>query len=182
MKTFTQLKDRILWYDGDITFTPDQLNEYFLRGGQLTDKLHVDALNFEVENFNKLHPSLKINVKESLNVLDQTWNIPPEYKKINIGKYVSEKFSEELDKHKDFSEKDITQRIERIEQEVSKYKEYDMMMVLRTMIYIVDVFKKYNVVWGTGRGSSCSSYILYLIGLHNVDSVKYELNLSEFFN
>lgn len=181
MKTFTPLKDKILWYDGDVTFTPEQLYDFILRGGSITDKIHIDALNAEVENFNKLNPSLKVGIKQNLKPLDQTWNIPDEFKNINIGKYVTEKLKEESVIRK-LSEDQFIKRIDRVEYELKKFKEYDMMIVLKTIIYIVDVFTRNNVVWGTGRGSSCSSYILYLLGLHNVDSVAFELDVNEFFN
>jgi len=35
-------------------------------------------------------------------------------------------------------------------------------------------------MWGVGRGSSVSSYILYLIGVHKIDSIKYDLDYKEF--
>jgi DNA polymerase III alpha subunit len=181
MKTFTPLKDRILWYDGDITFTPDQLYDYILKGGSITDGIHVNALNAEVLNFNELNPNYKITVKEKLKVIDQTWNIPDHYKNINIGKYVTEKLTNELN-NKKFNETDINKRINRVEIELKKYKESDMIVVLRTIMYIVDTFKEHNIVWGTGRGSSCASYVLYLLGLHNVDSVAYDLDINDFFN
>ena len=38
-----------------------------------------------------------------------------------------------------------------------------------------------NSSWGVGRGSSVSSYCLYLIGIHMVDSIKYNLDIQEFF-
>jgi DNA polymerase III alpha subunit len=40
--------------------------------------------------------------------------------------------------------------------------------------------KERNIVWGVGRGSSVASYVLFLIGTHKVDSVKYELDFNEF--
>jgi len=40
--------------------------------------------------------------------------------------------------------------------------------------------RKNNLVWGIGRGSSVASYVLYLIGVHKVDSVKYNLDIKEF--
>jgi len=40
--------------------------------------------------------------------------------------------------------------------------------------------RKNNLVWGVGRGSSVSSYLLYLIGVHKVDSYKYRLDIKEF--
>ena len=48
------------------------------------------------------------------------------------------------------------------------------------VIYIVDAFKKHNLVRGVGRGSSVASYVLYLLGAHKVDSHKYSLNIREF--
>ena len=53
--------------------------------------------------------------------------------------------------------------------------------MLRTLIFIVNTFEDNNVIWGTGRGSSCASYVLYLIGLHQVDSVLYNIDIGEFF-
>jgi DNA polymerase III alpha subunit len=56
-----------------------------------------------------------------------------------------------------------------------------MIDVLKAMKYMVDVLKSNNVVWGVGRGSSVSSYCLYLIGIHKIDSVKYDLPITDFF-
>jgi DNA polymerase III alpha subunit len=32
-----------------------------------------------------------------------------------------------------------------------------------------------------GRGSSVASYVLFLIGVHKIDPIKYELPIEEFF-
>ena len=37
-----------------------------------------------------------------------------------------------------------------------------------------------GVIWGVGRGSSVASYVLYLIGIHKVDSMYYDLPINEF--
>ena len=55
-----------------------------------------------------------------------------------------------------------------------------MIELLHFMKYLVDTLRKNNVVWGVGRGSSVASYILYLIGVHKVDSIKYNLDINEF--
>ena len=49
------------------------------------------------------------------------------------------------------------------------------------MKYIVDTLRENKVLWGVGRGSSVSSYVLFLIGIHKIDSVKYNLPIEEFF-
>ena len=56
-----------------------------------------------------------------------------------------------------------------------------MIPVLKTMKYVVDTLRANNVVWGVGRGSSVSSYVLFIIGVHKIDSVKYKLPINEFF-
>jgi DNA polymerase III alpha subunit len=35
-------------------------------------------------------------------------------------------------------------------------------------------------VWGVGRGSSVSSYVLYLLNVHRIDSIKYNLDYQDF--
>jgi DNA polymerase III alpha subunit len=37
-----------------------------------------------------------------------------------------------------------------------------------------------NIVWGVGRGSSVASYVLYLLGVHKIDSIYYDLDVEEF--
>jgi DNA polymerase III alpha subunit len=48
------------------------------------------------------------------------------------------------------------------------------------MIYLVDFMRENNIVWGVGRGSSVASYVLYLIGVHKVDSIQFDLDWREF--
>lgn len=184
MKTI--LGDRILWHDGAITFTPDQLMDFILNGGSITPGVYVDALTEDIKIFNQLNPTLSVNVKRDLDHLDHTWKIPDHYKNINIKSYVHKKLLDIVEKPDAqggyrFTESDIDKRIERVTEELALFKSFDMEIILRTIIYILDIFRQNNVVWGTGRGSSCNSYVLYLIGLHSVDSVQFELDLKEFF-
>ncbi len=60
------------------------------------------------------------------------------------------------------------------------FEERGLMPVLQLLIYIIDTMRKYNKLWGVGRGSSVSSYVLYLLGVHKVDSYKYNLDIKEF--
>ena len=61
-----------------------------------------------------------------------------------------------------------------------EFKKRDMLPMLQFLVYMVDQLKHNNILWGVGRGSSVSSYILYLIGVHKIDSVKYNLDYKEF--
>jgi DNA polymerase III alpha subunit len=40
--------------------------------------------------------------------------------------------------------------------------------------------KANNIIWGVGRGSSVASYVLYLLEVHRVDSMYYNLDIREF--
>ncbi len=69
---------------------------------------------------------------------------------------------------------------ERVIEELKLFKKYDLEILLRFMVYMIDVFQENDIIWGIGRGSSVSSYCLYLIGIHKVDSIRYNLNIKDF--
>ncbi len=55
-----------------------------------------------------------------------------------------------------------------------------MLNLLRYMVHLVDHMRKNNIVWGVGRGSSTASYILFLIGIHKINSIQFGLDWREF--
>jgi hypothetical protein len=69
---------------------------------------------------------------------------------------------------------------ERVTEELKLFAQHNMITLLKYIKYLVDTMRKNNIVWGVGRGSSVASYVLYLIGIHKVDSIKYELDIHEF--
>jgi len=68
----------------------------------------------------------------------------------------------------------------RVSEELEAFIEHGMMDLLFYLKYLVDILRKNNIVYGVGRGSSVASYVLYLIGVHRVDSLKYNLDWREF--
>ena len=68
----------------------------------------------------------------------------------------------------------------RVVEELELYRSRNLYPILRALIYIIDTMRKHKLVWGVGRGSSVASYVLYLLGIHKVDSLKYNLNIKEF--
>ena len=73
-----------------------------------------------------------------------------------------------------------TDQVDRVLEEYDAYESKGMLQVLKFMIYLVDYMRENNIVWGVGRGSSVASYVLYLIGVHRIDSIKYNLDWREF--
>lgn len=176
----TTLKDRVLWFDGDSSFKPQALYDLLLSGRELDSTVFVTELSQDIIQFNRLVPEKALSVKTELKNITPEWKIPEKYKGIEPTKYVLEKLLDEIDRE-DFSVEEIDERVSRVTEEIELYREYGLEDILKVIIYIVDVFTENKIVWGTGRGSSCCSYCLYLIGLHDVDSVKYRLDLTEFF-
>ena len=70
---------------------------------------------------------------------------------------------------------------QRVDQELMLFEKHHMMPVLNTMKYVVDTLRSNHIVWGVGRGSSVASYVLHIIGVHKIDSIKYNLPINEFF-
>ena len=64
--------------------------------------------------------------------------------------------------------------------ELTMFEERNLFPVLRILIYIIETMRKHKLVWGVGRGSSVASYVLYLLGVHKVDSLKHNLDIKEF--
>lgn len=95
------------------------------------------------------------------------WFMPEEYQKLDIAAWL-------LDQCKDDSE------LQRCGQELLLYAERDMLNLLRYLKYLVDTMRNNNIIWGVGRGSSVASFVLYLIGIHRVNSIYYDLDINEF--
>jgi DNA polymerase-3 subunit alpha len=68
----------------------------------------------------------------------------------------------------------------RAEEELTEFERRNMLDLLRWLKYFVEFSRKNNILWGVGRGSSVSSYVLYLIGVHKIDPIKYNLDWQDF--
>jgi DNA polymerase III alpha subunit len=111
----------------------------------------------------------KLNYPRPRTHIDKNrWFFPQEYKHLDILGFCLEQCRNE-------------QEQARVNKEWDLYVKYDMIPVLQCMKYLVDTLRKHQIVWGVGRGSSVASYILFLIGVHKIDSIKYDLPIEEFF-
>lgn len=98
--------------------------------------------------------------------MQQDWFMPEEYKTMDIIEWVMIKCPPENQL--------------RAAEELEAFEERNMLDLLRWLKYFVDTMRANNVVCGVGRGSSVSSYVLYLLDIHKIDSVKYNLDWREF--
>lgn len=95
------------------------------------------------------------------------WNLPEPYKSLDIERHLIELCSAD-------------QEYDRVAHELSLFRDRDLYDLLRFLVYFMDTIRSNNIVYGVGRGSSVASYCLYLIGVHRVNSLKYNLDIKEF--
>ena len=112
-------------------------------------------------------------VEENLSVAEfdhrnqQRWFMPEEYKQLDIAKHILDLCRTEAE-------------LQRVGEELLLYQERNLFDLLRYLKYLVDVMQANRMIWGVGRGSSVASYVLYLLGVHRIDSMFYELDSREF--
>lgn len=97
----------------------------------------------------------------------ENWHMPDDYKQLDIVRWLNNR--------------ELTyQQRDRLHMEIEMFRERGMIPVLKFLKYLVDTCEQNNVVLGVGRGSSVASYCLYLLGVHRIDSLKYNLDIKEF--
>lgn len=95
------------------------------------------------------------------------WYMPEEYKNLDIAEYVLGLCTTQ-------------EQLQRVGEELLLYQERNFFDLLRYLKYLVDTMKEHRLIWGVGRGSSVASYVLYLLGVHRIDSMYYDLDIHEF--
>lgn len=123
---------------------------------------------------------LDVDQKTFDNACQSEWFMPDEYKTFDLLSYLNVRVAHETGYPISDRGYMNTPEWHRKEEELKAYQEKDMIQLLRYMVYLVDFMRKNNIVWGVGRGSSVASYVLYLIGVHRVNSIKYNLDWREF--
>jgi len=175
--------------DNEIIIDEDKLVELFLQGKtphQVTmeSTAQVDTYN-HFSNLFRIGDSIIVDTpsggSDKYNKeLVENWYMPEEYKTLDLIDHLYTKVCQELQiAPSDFVNN--SGKWIRVEQELEEFKQRGLIPLLKYMVYFVNCMRENNVVMGVGRGSSVASYILYLIGVHKVDSVKYNLDYKEFF-
>jgi len=168
----------------------DQYGQCYVDGAELVDLLYQNP-NLNIEHFiigdwqeldkynfgnHQLYAGLpKLDVYKELTCTveefdrenQNTWRMPVEYRNLDIAKWLLDQCQGEHE-------------LQRVGQELLLYQERNLFDLLRYLKYLVDTMRKHNIVWGVGRGSSVASYVLFLIGIHKINSIYYDLSIEEF--
>jgi DNA polymerase III alpha subunit len=97
----------------------------------------------------------------------QHWHMPESYKNMDIAAHVLSLCESDAE-------------LQRCGAELMLYQERGLFDLLRYLKYLVDVMRQNAIIWGVGRGSSVASHVLYLLGVHRINSLYYNLDIHEF--
>jgi hypothetical protein len=160
---------------GQQIYTENDLCEIYMQDPNktleniLVDKIISISDMLELENQPKtiLYTESDLSVSDFDKDLQSKWLMPNSYKNLDIAKYLLDLCSSDAE-------------LQRVGQELMLFQERNMFNLLRYLKYLVDTMRTHNIVWGVGRGSSVSSFVLFLIGVHRINSLYYDLSIDEF--
>jgi DNA polymerase III alpha subunit len=176
-KLLLDLEDVQITDTGNVLVKYDTLFRLFRDGRHIEGLTTLDHEDVRLYNMKRPETSLDIEhltgIEEAPSIDAYRFNIPERYFNLDIDEYLADKL---IDKFPDVP--DIY--TERLCLELGMMREREMEDLLRVLIYICEKFEQNNVVYGVGRGSACSSLVLYLIGIHMVDPVLHDIPIGEF--
>ena len=165
---------------GDISFTCNEVIQSLYSDSNIvehvTDEQEISKYNQFASHFgfdiiqHKSKPKIDPILHHAS--LSKQWCMPDQYKQIDVEQFLAKKlaqFNLTADSY-----------VNILLNEIIEFKKRSMFDLIRFLIYMMDVCKQKNIVTGIGRGSSVSSLVLYLIGVHHIDPIKYNLDYKEF--
>jgi DNA polymerase III alpha subunit len=164
---------------GQMVYNEDDCVNMLMRGhGMQVDGMLVDAtvdLETSVLILENVPKFVKYNeltlqavtVEEFDRANQSNWLMPDQYKNLDIAEHVLNLCQSEA-------------ALQRVGEELLLYQARDLFDLLRYLKFLVDIMQQNNLIWGVGRGSSVASYVLYLLGVHRIDSLHYNLEIAEF--
>jgi DNA polymerase III alpha subunit len=161
---------------GDVLFTEqDAIDLLYTDPDFDISKLFFDNTTQYSESLKELGIDLPIintaPSREALKNFDEKninkWHMPEKYYQIEVVEWL-------LDKCQNDEERT------RVQMEYKLFEKKQFIKVLQFLIYFIDTLRANNVVWGVGRGSSVASFCLFLIGVHKINPMLYNLDITEF--
>lgn len=159
--------DRVLLRDGTSIVSPRRYAQMLIEGQDVSGIHVLDSFDADVYNFKystdisreielvEVHPVQSHDASEEMfNALVESILSSPRFKD-----------SEEYQK--------------RIEDELEFFVRTSNVVFLIECHRLISQMKENGDVWGVGRGSSCASLLLFILGVTDIDPVKYDIPFSE---
>jgi DNA polymerase III alpha subunit len=115
----------------------------------------------------KVEPQHNETPEEFDSRLQSQWHMPANYSELDVLKYLLDRCQTDQER-------------ERVKTEYVLFEKKNFTKVLQFLIYFIDTLRANNILWGVGRGSSVASFCLFLIGVHKINPLLYNLDHREF--
>jgi DNA polymerase III alpha subunit len=160
---------------GQLILSENDLCDLYMRDPTRTLKKAYTESNISLDDilYIESKPELieyidpKLSIEDFDNNNQANWYMPKEYIELDIAKFVLDQCTSEAE-------------LQRAGEELILFQERNMFVLLQYLKYLVDTMRKHNIVWGVGRGSSVASFVLFLLGVHRINSLYYDLSIDEF--
>jgi len=160
---------------GQPIFTENDLCTIYLQNpDRILSKVYVETpinISAELELANIPNIVEYITSTETIEDFDKrlqcNWYMPDEYKNLDIAEWTLNRCTTDSER-------------QRVGEELLLYVDRDLFTLLQYIKYLVDTMRANNILWGVGRGSSVCSYVLYLIGIHRINSMYFDLDINDF--
>lgn len=96
--------------------------------------------------------------------------------------YACEKALNKINITENATAETIAVRVKRVEKELDVFECKDLSSYMLIVADYVNWTKDNNIPIGPGRGSAGASFVAYLLGIHDADSIKYDLTFERFYN
>jgi len=147
-------------YQGKLTNLKDITVDYSEDIAQLEQ-----AAGYTFQRFNEQLDDISIEDFDA--AMQSDWFMPEAYRDFDVESWCLDRCTTEEQRN-------------RVMDEIDAFEQRGMIPLLQWCKHFVDTCNSNNIVWGVGRGSSVASFVLFLLGVHQVDSVKYNLDWQEF--
>jgi DNA polymerase III alpha subunit len=147
-------------YQGKLTNLKDITVDYSEDIAQLEQ-----TAGYTFQRFNEQLDAISIEDFDA--AMQSDWFMPEEYRDFDVESWCLDRCTTEEQRN-------------RVMDEIDAFEQRGMIPLLQWCKHFVDTCNSNNIVWGVGRGSSVASFVLFLLGVHQVDSVKYNLDWQEF--
>ena len=168
------LGDRRILEDGTVICSEDTAVEMLYRGSTIDNLLmepceDVDLFNQSNQRLDAGLPTIETGDDQIYGGIDwySMWMTPDGFDQINVREFCLSMCKEDRQR-------------KRVNMEMDLYEQRNMLPILQHLIYMVSDLRNRGILWGVGRGSSVSSYVLYLIGINRINPLKFNLDIREF--
>lgn len=163
LEYFDRKRKRILLENGRSLVTPETLCELLLRGKDI-DAYCIDDEE-EVERYLELYRK------------DLSTGEEPHYEALDHEDEAWEVLIDRIASSPRMS--DDPEYVDRVEAELEFFRKSANIQFLVRVSDLIQKFKEDGVIWGVGRGSACASLVCYVLGINDIDPIRYRIPFVE---